>query len=325
MLQRVTLVVAALVAVVALAVGATALWLRLPEGPLASLDPAIALEERDCGEGLPGARCGVVRVPLDHDDPEGEAIETGFALFPALVPWRGREEVVTIVGGGPGVPIVAMLREAPMWAFRLGLGGRPVLAIDPRGIGTSTRLECDALAGPVPLGEPVGPRITACAEEIGPRRAHFSTADTARDFELVRRALGIERLQLTAFSYGTNLAPVYARLHPEAVSSMVLDGAYPLTTYRDFLPEYHQAARRQFDLFCARSGACDGADAWAALGWAAAALREAPQPLDLPEGSAAARHGGAPMLDPSLLAASPRRSPRRPWTPTRRRWFGTRS
>ncbi len=279
-----------------------AIYLRLNSGgPLVSLDPEVMLQQRDCGEGLPGGRCGVVLVPLDYDNPEGEKIEVGFVFFPALWPGSGRQTAVNIVGGGPGAPTVDMFRDVPLWAFRLGLWRSALMAIDPRGIGRSSRLQCRAFTTLLAPSESMAERIAACAEQLGTRRIHFSTANTARDFERVRRALGVGRYQLTAFSYGTHLAPVYARLYPHRVRSMLLDGTYPLTTFEPFLPVYYRAARRQFDMFCRRSSACEGEDAWAALAWAAGQLRRAPRTLTPPLGALVLRYDPQPMLDVSAL------------------------
>ena len=52
---------------------------------------------------------------------------------------------------------------------------------------------------------------------------HVSTADTARDLDLLRRAVGDRRLSYYGFSYGTFLGATYANLFPDHVRAMVLD------------------------------------------------------------------------------------------------------
>jgi pimeloyl-ACP methyl ester carboxylesterase len=51
-----------------------------------------------------------------------------------------------------------------------------------------------------------------------------STADTARDMNRIRRALGAARVNYLGISYGTFLGATYANLFPDRVRAMVLDG-----------------------------------------------------------------------------------------------------
>jgi pimeloyl-ACP methyl ester carboxylesterase len=54
--------------------------------------------------------------------------------------------------------------------------------------------------------------------------AHVSTVDSARDHELLRRAVGGEPLNYLGTSYGTLLGATYANLFSNQVRAMVLDG-----------------------------------------------------------------------------------------------------
>jgi pimeloyl-ACP methyl ester carboxylesterase len=119
-----------------------------------------------------------------------------------------------------------------------------VVSFDPRGIGQSTVLRCFAsngqeqqLLGPVlSEGYPAGAAQQrewehtyarfdkACAAHAGPLLAHDSTADTARDMDLLRRAVGDPTLNYLGISYGTYLGATYANLFPAKVRAMVLDG-----------------------------------------------------------------------------------------------------
>ena len=53
----------------------------------------------------------------------------------------------------------------------------------------------------------------------------MTSTDIARDLDLVRAALGDERLSYVGFSWGTLLGALYAELYPGRVGRMVLDGA----------------------------------------------------------------------------------------------------
>lgn len=63
-----------------------------------------------------------------------------------------------------------------------------------------------------------------CARRAGSLLDHDSTADVARDMNLLRRAVGAPALNYIGLSYGTGLGAVYANLFPGTVGHMVLDG-----------------------------------------------------------------------------------------------------
>jgi pimeloyl-ACP methyl ester carboxylesterase len=85
----------------------------------------------------------------------------------------------------------------------------------------------------------------------------YHSAASAADLNDLRLALGYEKLNLYAVSYGTRLALTLMRDHPEAVRSAVLDSAYPLQVnlYTSLAPN----AERAFNVFfnrCAADPAC---------------------------------------------------------------------
>jgi pimeloyl-ACP methyl ester carboxylesterase len=273
-----------LVAIVALAlVMALAVYLRLAmRGPsLSSADPSAVLVEKACPSGVWGARCGVVTAPLDYENVAGRKIEIGFIYFPAVGFGTDRNVALQMIGGGPGFPVTYDAIRGPIWPARLAMRQRALLFVDARGIGLSTRLECPSYADhPVSSLDP--DVVAACAADIAPQARHWSTPNTARDFDLVRRALGIDKLDLLAFSYGTSLAPTYAHLFPDKVRTMTLDGAFPMTSWASFMPTYYDGMKREIALFCQRSGQCTSGEVMDALSWAAAELRAHPRVLTPP-------------------------------------------
>ena len=52
----------------------------------------------------------------------------------------------------------------------------------------------------------------------------MSTADVARDLDLLRRAVGDSRLTYLGFSYGTYIGTTYANLFPGNIRALVIDG-----------------------------------------------------------------------------------------------------
>lgn len=61
----------------------------------------------------------------------------------------------------------------------------------------------------------------------------MSTADNARDLDLLRRAVGEERLSYYGTSYGTFLGATYVNMFPKHVRAAVLDGAVFPTAWSD--------------------------------------------------------------------------------------------
>ena len=76
-----------------------------------------------------------------------------------------------------------------------------------------------------------------CAATSPRRFRHTSTANIARDLDLLRRAVGDEKLTYTGLSYGTFLGATYARLFPDKVRAMVLDGAIDPREYSGYRPQ----------------------------------------------------------------------------------------
>jgi pimeloyl-ACP methyl ester carboxylesterase len=126
-------------------------------------------------------------------------------------------------------------------------------------------------------GDPALKQI--CADQIGPDVEHFTTENSARDFDRVRQALGIKELDLYGFYYGTNLSAVYASRFPKHIRTLGLDGAFPLKTWDWFEPTQYRAMKRQLQQFCDRSAECKTDEVFQALSWAAEELRNAPRPL----------------------------------------------
>jgi pimeloyl-ACP methyl ester carboxylesterase len=63
-----------------------------------------------------------------------------------------------------------------------------------------------------------------CGEVSGELLSHISTADTARDLDALRRAVGDRLLTYFGLSYGIMIGQTYANLFPGRVRAMMLDG-----------------------------------------------------------------------------------------------------
>jgi len=191
----------------------------------------------DCGDGF---ECATALVPLDHDRPHGTKISLALARLPATDPSR-RIGSLFLNPGGPGGSGVEFVRGAGPFLYSDEVRARfDLVGFDPRGINLSTPLRCyetldDAFADLWPIAFPVTRQeeriwvrsdraiARACAERAGPILDHMSTANVARDMDLLRQAVGDAKLTYAGYSYGTYLGATYANLFPGKVRALVVD------------------------------------------------------------------------------------------------------
>ncbi len=229
-------------------------WSPAPTGtadPGAAEAPAADLQEfydqtidwkRCSGEG--DFECARVEVPLDYADPEAESIELALLRDPASDP-EARIGSLLVNPGGPGAPGTAYAEQAEA-AFRPELTRvYDIVGFDPRGTGSSSPIDCvpDAALDrhlaldPVPDSDAEAEDLLfqmrafnhGCVERSGDVAAHVSTAEAARDLDILRAVLGEDTLTYFGASYGTQLGATYAELFPERVGRMVLDGGVDVT------------------------------------------------------------------------------------------------
>ncbi len=189
------------------------------------------------------AQCATVDLPLDYDEPNGPTTEVAVLRVKARDPEK-RIGSLFVNPGGPGGSATELAGAAP-WFLRPALLDRfDIVGVDPRGVGSSDQLRCfgstreqtrtlrPLLARPFPLGDRQeaafvdASRATgaACSTTGRPLSAAMSTAQTARDMEVVRRAVGDAKLSFLGFSYGSYLGQVYANMFPDRVRAVAIDG-----------------------------------------------------------------------------------------------------
>ncbi|WP_432135892.1 alpha/beta hydrolase [Streptomyces sp. bgisy154] len=198
-------------------------------------------------EDLPGSMvCGTVEVPLDYTRPYGEQIELAVSRVEATrrdphhserkVPRQG---ALVFNPGGPGgsgryFPLIGLM---PGWK-RIA-GAYDLVGYDPRGVGRSAPLSCQdpghffkgpSMAPAHPSETYKRERVArakayarGCAERNGAALRHHHSLNNARDLDVLRAALGEDRLTFMGASYGTYFGAVYATLFPSHVRRMVFD------------------------------------------------------------------------------------------------------
>jgi pimeloyl-ACP methyl ester carboxylesterase len=194
-----------------------------------------------------GVECATADLPLDHDEPGGARVQIALARVPATDP-ANRIGSLFVNPGGPGAEFVTRLREAGPGRLA-GLNARfDIVAFAPRGVPPSTpAIDCRvdqetqgiySVPVPTPLDIDVDAYVAkvqgyvdACLANNGEVLEHVSTANVARDMDVLRAAVGDERLTYLGFSYGTFLGATYASLFPDRYRAMVLDGALDADEY----------------------------------------------------------------------------------------------
>ena len=212
--------------------------------PGAVAPPVPALTWAPCGTAEPGVTAGVqcasATLPLDYDDPSGQQVQVAVAKVPATDPAQ-RIGSLFVNFGGPGAPAVEALQVGGAGRFSALNQRFDIVAFDPRGVGQSTpSIDCEIAESEDPVTQPSPTPIDldvdalvasaqafvdACVASNGEILAHVSTANVARDLDLLRAAVGDEQMTYLGYSYGTFLGATYAALFPGRWRALVLDGA----------------------------------------------------------------------------------------------------
>ncbi|MFV0459842.1 MAG: alpha/beta hydrolase [Actinomycetales bacterium] len=271
------------------------------------------------GAEYAGFLCTTVTLPLDYDAPRAGSVSVALLKVPAGRPDQRIGSLFLNPGGpggsGKGIAVRASQFVSPDVRARFDLIG-----MDPRGTNDSQRVQCYPsaqaqardLAG-LAMVFPVGAdqestyatattsMARACSRQGRPLSASMSTAQVARDLDVLRRAVGDARLSYLGWSYGTYLGQVYAALFPDRVRAMVIDGvvdpiawqgthdsrSVPMTMRMDNASGSWRAMSTLLDR-CQQVGPAEcplGADPWAAFDSTMAELRDNPIVIDMGDGT----------------------------------------
>jgi pimeloyl-ACP methyl ester carboxylesterase len=173
--------------------------------PAFAHNDAPALKWKACGDA-PNVQCTTVAAPLDYDHPNGDKVK----LFVAKSPATGKPRLGSLFlnFGGPGASIADFIEAAGADGFPVLNEHFDLIGMDPRGVGQSSpAIDCkvnqettgiysEPFTTPLNLNAnallgKVSRYISRCiALNRSGILAHVSTANVARDMDLLRRALG---------------------------------------------------------------------------------------------------------------------------------------
>ena len=195
------------------------------------------------------AQCTTAELPLDYDRPTGAKVAVALLRVKAR-DQRNRIGSLFVNPGGPGGSATAMALSAPYFLSDSILDRFDVVGMDPRGIGFSDQVNCFGTAGrqqptqkTLAIGFPYGAQQEraylkasaaqgrACSTTARALAGAMSTAEVARDMEVMRRAVGDHKLTYLGFSYGSALGQYYANMFPDRFRAIAVDGVIDPTAW----------------------------------------------------------------------------------------------
>ena len=257
-----------------------------------ALQASTFLERYKTFRNLGKMECGTVTVPVVYPD----VIKQDKALGNPRKVEKGKPAVATIAvsrvrakgkrwggmlinPGGPGGSGLNMAGSlaSPASAAKI-LDHFDLVGFDPRGIGSSgPNLKCisnEDFDQKRTFGEATFTRqavayqnqqnrayMNGCIRNVGATfLAHMGTRDVVRDMDVIRAAIGDEKLTYIGYSYGTFLGSQYAEAFPNKVRALVLDGVVdPTEDSVESAINQGRGFQKSFDAWaqwCVKTGAC---------------------------------------------------------------------
>ncbi|MDR1834170.1 MAG: alpha/beta hydrolase [Propionibacteriaceae bacterium] len=217
-----------------------------------------------CGAKSPKTTCAKVLVPLDYANPGGQAITIAMRKRPATK--KPRLGTLFINPGGPG----GSGKDLVPAFQRDGLEQYDIVGWDPRGVGDSTPVVCeagdkmdalyaldlspDSEAERAKLLKASRQFAKSCWDKNGSYLNYVGTQDTVRDLDFLRQLLGNAKLNYFGYSYGTQIGAYYAQMFGKNTGRMVLDAAVNITGNEDVIQQMgFDTALKNFASWCAKS------------------------------------------------------------------------
>jgi pimeloyl-ACP methyl ester carboxylesterase len=194
-------------------------------------------------------QCSSLTVPLDYANPGGRTIQLAVIRARATDPAHRIGSLITNPGGpgGSGVQFVGQSYAAqPGQPSHFGAQLRAdfdIVGFDPRGVGHSALITCLSdtqldhyfALDPTPqTPAQVNSVVTGdktfdagCQAHSAMLLPYVGTPNAARDMDILRAALGDQKMFYLGASYGTYLGAIYAELFPTHIARAVLDGPLP--------------------------------------------------------------------------------------------------
>jgi pimeloyl-ACP methyl ester carboxylesterase len=183
-------------------------------------------------------QCATLAVPIDYSMLSTGTFEIALLKYEARTSKKLGSLIVN--PGGPGGSGVDYAYAAEYIFSPTILDRYDIVGFDPRGVSRSapirclndTELDANNNSDSKPDNEKEFKQILIdtkkYVEICKDKNKHlnsYSTANVARDMDILREALGDKQLNYMGKSYGTYLGTLYAQFFPDKVGRVVLDGA----------------------------------------------------------------------------------------------------
>jgi pimeloyl-ACP methyl ester carboxylesterase len=183
-------------------------------------------------------QCATLAVPIDYKKLSTGTFEIALLKYEA----RTSKKIGSLIvnPGGPGGSGVDYAYAAEYIFSPTILDRYDIVGFDPRGVSRSAPIRClndeELDANNNSDSKPDNERefqqilidtkkyVEICKDK-NEHLASYSTANVARDMDILREALGDNQLNYMGKSYGTYLGTLYAQFFPDKVGRVVLDGA----------------------------------------------------------------------------------------------------
>ena len=207
------------------------------------------------------AECGHLSVAENRNNPD-RMINLNIAIIRSQSSKKKSDPVIMLAGGPGQAAIEAYPRAAT--AFKNILKHRDVVLVDQRGTGGSNKISCDfnqETRDRIEQDQSLIPdEFKKCVAKLDADTRYYTTQESIKDLEQVRKALNIEKWNLIGVSYGTRKASTYIKMFPESIRSVILDSVVP---HQEPLAQNHEknlvnALRKQFEQ-CEKQPACHDA------------------------------------------------------------------
>lgn len=194
------------------------------------------IEFSNCMLSLPGtnltanARCGSLEVAENPAEPAGKRISLKIAIAPATGKTTEPDPVFFFAGGpGQAASETWVMIRSTLNKIRKN---RDIVMIDQRGTGGSNKLTCESeleedLNREIDL-DLIRTETEKCLADLDGDPRFYTTSIAMDDYNLVRQAMGYDKINIMGVSYGTRAAQVYLRLFPETVRTVTLDSVVPM-------------------------------------------------------------------------------------------------
>ena len=183
-------------------------------------------------------QCATLTVPIDYTKLSTGTFEIALLKYEARTSKKLGSLIVN--PGGPGGSGVDYAYAAEYIFSPAILDRYDIVGFDPRGVSRSAPIRClsgkeldannnsdskpDNDAEFQQILQDTKKYVEKCKDK-NKYLTSYSTANVARDLDILREALGDKQLNYMGKSYGTYLGTLYAHFFPEKVGRVVLDGA----------------------------------------------------------------------------------------------------